>query len=383
MGRKNDMKPLSIWTYYINNKRKIIPLIGIIALSILGITATAAFTGAINNDIAIQFSIFEHYDTVDIPPTTSVANIKTITEEISQDKAVDQLFTGGFLSTSVTAILGSSFAYVYALEPTDRQLFMQELNWQLVNGRLPETDHEVVATETLLKVKNVAIGDRIGSDIDKQDMLPGTFTIVGALATPEPYSAAITVNSTQLVNTNGVVLFIKPNEGSEHELDTFLQTLETTYPTITVRTYSTMQAELQSEFQTLDLLLWAMNVVTILVIALSIALINIIFFMQRANEFGLLAALGYSRTRIIAKTFMESVGMVVIGWGIGVVFAELVYRIVNQLVFKQAAYGLTVFEWRTILFSLPVPIAVIMFSTVTVLWKLVRLDPVAIIEKRD
>jgi hypothetical protein len=45
--------------------------------------------------------------------------------------------------------------------------------------------------------------------------------------------------------------------------------------------------------------------------------------------------------------------------------------------------GLNLFETRTLLFSLPVPIAVVIFGGGIVLWTLVRMDPISIIEKRD
>lgn len=378
------MKPLSIFTYYLNNKRKVIPLISIISLSILGITATAAFTGAINKDIESQFKLFEHYFTVEVPQDDSSVNVELIQKEIEEESVVDQIFEGRLLSTRVDAILGSSFAYVYALDQQNIQPFLQELDLTLLEGRSPSNDEEIAVSETLLHSKNIAIGDLIGSDIDSDDLLAGTYTVVGVLDTKKPYNIGVTQISNVARRELGVeVLFVHPIIGNEQELDTKMTSLEEDFPSIVVRTYNSTQSQMQEEFRMLDLILWAINVVTILVIALSIALINIIFFMQRANEFGLLSALGYSRIRIISKTLLESAGMVFIGWVVGIFFAEIVYRIANAVMFDQAAYGLTVFELRTILFSLPVPIAVIVFSTATVLWKLTRLDPIAIIEKRD
>ena len=44
------MSALSIWTYYWNNKRKVLPVTAIIALSIVGIASSATLTGSFYQD---------------------------------------------------------------------------------------------------------------------------------------------------------------------------------------------------------------------------------------------------------------------------------------------------------------------------------------------
>jgi len=116
----------------------------------------------------------------------------------------------------------------------------------------------------------------------------------------------------------------------------------------------------------------------------SIALLQIIFFMQRANEFGLLAAIGYSRSFIIIRTITESILNIILGWFLGIIFSEIVYKYLNAKIYEpQGMEGLTILNLNTLLFTIPVPIVVTIFSIGTVLWKLIRMDPVAIIERRD
>ena len=44
------MKALSIFTYYLNNKRKVVPVTGIIALAVLAISVSGALTGSLFED---------------------------------------------------------------------------------------------------------------------------------------------------------------------------------------------------------------------------------------------------------------------------------------------------------------------------------------------
>lgn len=374
------MKPLSIFTYYLNNKRKVIPATLIIGLSVLGITATAAFTGAINRDIEVQLSIYSYLSTLEAKDVASPVDLDMYSKELETDPSVAAVYKGERISTNMDALLGASYASVYVLDSSGSQAFLDALDWKLIQGRMPTQANEVVLTQDLLEVKNAQAGDAIGSEVLEEEALPGKYIIVGSLSTPQPQAGGIAF----LPNQQQVsILYIFPKPEQENQLEATLQKYREENPDLEVMTAQIIQQRLQEEFQTLDFILWGINAVSILVIALSIGLINIIFFMQRANEFGLLAALGYSRLKIVTKTFLESIGMVIMGWGSGVLFAELVYKILNQTIFSSSIYGLTVFEVRTLLFSLPVPIAVIVFSCATVLWKLLRLDPIAIIEKRD
>ena len=59
------MSSLSIWTYYANNKRKVIPVTGIIVLSILGVSSAGALTQSFFDDAAQEFAFYEHYATID------------------------------------------------------------------------------------------------------------------------------------------------------------------------------------------------------------------------------------------------------------------------------------------------------------------------------
>ena len=44
---------------------------------------------------------------------------------------------------------------------------------------------------------------------------------------------------------------------------------------------------------------------------------------------------------------------------------------------------LTIFTSRVLLFTVPVPVTVTVFSVAIVMWQLWRMDPVSIIERRD
>ena len=106
--------------------------------------------------------------------------------------------------------------------------------------------------------------------------------------------------------------------------------------------------------------------------------------MQRANEFGLLAALGYTKGFLMRRTFLEAAVTVTVGWGVGIVVTQGIYSVVNALLFiPNGLAPFTILTPRVVLFTTPVPVTVTVFSVVVVMWQLWRMDPVAIIERRD
>ena len=134
----------------------------------------------------------------------------------------------------------------------------------------------------------------------------------------------------------------------------------------------------------IDTIVWILNALSIAVIALALGLLNVIFFMQRANEFGLLAALGYTKRFLMRRVFTEAAVTVAMGWVLGILLSFGIYSALNTLIFiPRGLETLSVLTGRVILFTAPVPLSVTVFSVAVVLWQLWRMDPVSIIERRD
>ena len=58
------MKALSIFTYYLNNKRKVVPVTGIIALAVLAISVSGALTGSLFEDEERELAYYDRFAVV-------------------------------------------------------------------------------------------------------------------------------------------------------------------------------------------------------------------------------------------------------------------------------------------------------------------------------
>jgi ABC-type antimicrobial peptide transport system permease subunit len=120
------------------------------------------------------------------------------------------------------------------------------------------------------------------------------------------------------------------------------------------------------------------------VLSLVVGLLNNLFFKQRMNEFGLLAAIGYSRFALIRRVAVESFGVSLASWLLGVALGVVVLAWFNQAFMVPHGLLLNVLNWNVLLLhTLPIPLMVFAFGLSTVAWQLLRMDPITIIERRD
>lgn len=117
--------------------------------------------------------------------------------------------------------------------------------------------------------------------------------------------------------------------------------------------------------------------------ALATGLLNVIFFLQRLGEFGILAAMGYTRGFLVTRTFLEILWTTAVGWLIGLGLSRWAIDLVSRAIYAPRGIPLTGIDGRVLAFTLPIPLMIAAFSLLVVLWHLWRLDPVSIVERRD
>lgn len=390
------LAPLSIFTYFFKNLKKVIPILAIITLSILGISVTAAISGSMWREITDRLWFYEKYYDVYVSfSSDSEGNleesqqiVKEVDNRIKKLDEIDHIISTDVGYTDLMTLFGSEGARVIFINEQDRKEFVDEVGIVLDEGRFPKNPGEIALGREMLMNKDIKVGDKIGSKLDEEEPLTGEYKIVGSMSYKNSNKSmklglGYREEGKDDLVSSGLYL-LNPKNGKEKELADKLLELEDEYGVIRVNTKSSIDKMIDEEFGAINQVLWAINVVVTLTITSSIALLNIIFFMQRANEFGLLASLGYSKGFIIKRTLFESLVSVFLGWGLGIIFSEVVYRLLNSLIFTpKGIQGLTILETQTFLFTIPVPIAVALFSCGTVMWKLMKMDPVSIIEKRD
>lgn len=115
--------------------------------------------------------------------------------------------------------------------------------------------------------------------------------------------------------------------------------------------------------------------------AIVLAVLSFVFVAQRRAEFGVLSALGYSHRRLIGRTARESFFTVGLAWVLSLLLCLGALLFMKFFLLGPRGMATEFTNPMPWLFTIPVPIMVLIASTAAIAWSLFRLDPVSIIER--
>jgi len=174
---------------------------------------------------------------------------------------------------------------------------------------------------------------------------------------------------------------VVPVAGREAELAAWLEE-NVDSPQVAVETFDTIYQLAKDVERAMFLLLAVAEAVVAVAAAVALAVLQYIFFAQRREEFGILHAVGHSRTWLILRALRESVNVASAAWVIGAAFCAAGLLYVQANVYAPKGLSINLYNTWPWLFTLPIPLAVVVASTGTIARVLSRLDPVSIVERR-
>jgi ABC-type antimicrobial peptide transport system permease subunit len=379
--------PLSSLLYTFRNWLKILPLVGIIALSILGVTITSAIADSATKDLSQNLNFFDHYYLITLKPDkdlqTNFANIKA---QLETSESVDYFLEADFSFVQTKAVVAQMRRPVLFLENKDQTRFLKELNLKVEEGDLPSKASEISLTSRTSKNKNLQIGSGLGSIVDKKETwLVGEYKLTGNLNFESVSEDKQFQVGLGYLPTNGLktTFIIRPKPDKFNNLDSQLKDIQNRFPQSKAETRSTYQEYLNDELGSISQILSIITIVVTLTMTLSAGLISLIFLNQRSEEIGILLAMGYTKIRILSKIITENIIQILFGWILGLSIASIIYNYLNLLIFTpKAISGLTLWQFRTFTSSVPVPLAIIFFTLFAIIYKIYKIDPITIVERK-
>jgi ABC-type antimicrobial peptide transport system permease subunit len=428
--------PLSLWRFFLRNKRKVLPVVGILALAILGVVVTDSLLASARQTAYATYGSYQKLILVapratrdqdlsnplqdaltrlndvqakanQLNTPAEVASLKAALNglavslgSISQPQsglesllATAQKMPGttlvqrdAYSNLDINLFAGDAQFDLYGLDRPGMTSLLNLYGDRLLAGRLPSaTANEVVISEEIARSRKVWIGGKVGNSIDELDRLPDAFTVVGIIRGPTRLGLIPLEYMTQhyLFERRYQGLVVVPQTGHETQVHDLLLKAIGKQP-FRIFDYPYIKAKIDSLIENLDTINRFLIVLVTVVLSLVVGLLNNLFFRQRMNEFGLLAGIGYNRWRLILRVATESLAVTVISWVIGVGLGVAVLSWFNQVFMVPHGLLMNVFDWNVLLVhTLPIPVMVFLFGMGTVAWQLLRLDPISIIERRD
>ncbi len=378
------MAPLSAWKYVSRNKLKVLPVFCVIAVAVFAVAVTAVLTGSmIAASRKVWLQPYERYSLVVglqglLPPE--------VVARLQRNRHAAALLPVATSSIRVPGIFGSEPRPILALREQDMRVFLARVGLRLAEGRLPGPGEAAVALHRdIMRGKGLRLGAAVGKDVDENDTLIGRYRVVGVLEGRYPFGVA---SYERIVGANALkpgsaarAYVVFPRPGQERLLWRELRGLDR--GSVTVFTYDKEARRFVREIANLDLMVWILNLITVTALSLAVGLLNLIFVRERMGEYGILAAMGYRRSFLLRRTFLEVVAVTVAAWGAGLAISRGMLALIARLAYEPKGIYLTGIDQRVVAYTVPVPVLTLAFSLLMVFWVLWRLDPVSIVERRD
>jgi len=373
------MPPLSPVLYFQRNLKRTLPVLGIIALAVLGVLVVgvlaASQLGDSKRDWLDPARIFAK-----VSPRRGTLD-PNIAARLRAHPDVEHLVRVIPASIRGVTMMGSQSFPIMGLPEKELDGYLSATGMHVIEGRLPQgSRRELMLHTALMKSKGLVIGDTVGRDVDPDEWLPGQFQVVGRLDGPiqlglvtAPALREFTGRAEQLQ------VFAKP--GRMAALDPYLRSLSS--EDVDITSISSAEETWVRETGNVTPVLFAINSITVFVLSLAVGLLNQIYFLQRIPEYGILLALGYRVRFLVWRTLAEALTLTVTGWLLGLGLSYGLGWALREWIFSPRGRTLAALTPDIVATTLPIPLLIAVFSLVTVIRRLVTMDPVSIVERRD
>jgi ABC-type lipoprotein release transport system permease subunit len=391
--KRSAADPLSSRTFFARHRLRGLLLGASMALMILGIAFPALLLTSMLGTLSPAFAPLRHFS--EVVPAAAGALDPDLERQIRDHPAAAGVFPAQVLGFQVTAPLASGTQVsLYGVAEDDLQALLDLLGMKVVEGRLPRPgDNELVLSSMLARNRGLQVGDAVGGPSPEEggvesilftDDIPVELVIVGLLSGDEMW---VGFASKEFLEADGLTagrpqrLLVAPAEGRKNELDGWL-TASVASPRVNITTFAASWSVFQQAMQGIAAAFAAVEFLIALVAAVTVAALNHIFLAQRRGEFGVLHALGHGRLWLILRAVKETAVVVGLAWIAGAALCLLALSGLQTLIFTPLGLGMELLNVTPWLFTLPIPLVVVLVGAATVMLAFGRLDPVAVIERR-
>jgi putative ABC transport system permease protein/lipoprotein-releasing system permease protein len=393
-------KPLSSWTFYLRHRRQGFMVVATVGLMVFSV-AIPAFITTTGTDAMMPY-VLNYSDRVSVLAPGNMYRVldPSILAQIRSRQDVAHVIPARALSMMVDMpTLGELPMTIYAVREEDLAVLLDVYGLYLSAGQLPQPrSNQIVLTTTIARNRRLDVGDVVGQPVCERDGLPTEMRVAGLLASSRPafagreeydlppvslwvgFASYEYVEDHERYAAAPMHALVVPVAGRESVVETWLED-DVASPRVSVVTFDTSYRT-HREGERNGLLMVALTEsILVVVVIIGLAILNIVFFTQRRDEFGILYAVGHGRSRLLLRTLRESASVVGVGWLAGAMFC-VAFMFYQADFCARAGLQVDFFNLTSWLFTLPIPLAVVVASVGTIAWTLSRLDPVAVIERR-
>lgn len=381
---RSTSKPLSSITFYLRHRRRGISLVATMALMIVGV-AFPAFM--MLTTITAMKPANETFRSISVVfPAQGKSVDAGVAAQIRANADVEKIIPANQLGIQMNVPPGGGTTiYVYGVSERDMPFLMERMGVYLIEGRLPRPrTNEMIISRAVAMNHGLKIGDKIGGPEDENDDVPAEMVITGITGPDVPWMGLASyefLESHELTRDRSERLLVVPFAGRELAASSWLEKNAKT-PLTVVRTYGTETKEYEEMMFSLTTAFVLIEGLIAIVAAIALATLNSIFFNQRREEFGILNAIGHSRLWLVFRTLRETGTIALAAWLIGAAVTLLGLVLAQIFIYIPVGVNVDMSNITPWLFTLPIPLAVVIVNVGTISSMLMKLDPVAVVEMK-
>jgi ABC-type antimicrobial peptide transport system permease subunit len=389
MAKRSSANPLSSLTFYMRHRRRGVLLVLSTALMVVGTTLPVFLLSAMTSAMKPYFEPLQYLG--EVSPIQTELDPGVVSQIKSHPAVAHTIPTVRLAIRMVLPPGGGTDVRIYAVSEADLPILLESFSMQVLEGRLPRPRSNEIALSSAIAVnRGLRVGDAIGGKTDADDSsiaddLPVEMVVTGILSPGRPWVGFASyeyLRNHEVVSARTPRLLIVPREGQKGELDNWLEGSVASNQT-GVTTYATEEREYREMTTSLSLTFALLECMIAAVAAVALATLNYIFVLQRREEFGVLNAIGRSRSWLVSHLIRETGSVAGIGWTVGVAICGIGLIGMQMLFYAPRGLNLGFFNLIPWLFTMPLPVSIVLASAVTAARTLSRLDAVAVIERRS
>ncbi|MDP4089310.1 MAG: ABC transporter permease [Bacillota bacterium] len=368
------MKPLSSWNFYINNKRKVVPVV--ISLSI---GVFLLYFMYIIGDSVIQTAEAGQPDTLSyfsiLYPEEDTGIDSGVLEEIRQNENVERLIKVGYSETNIAFMGSQSSTMVLFMSKEDFTDFFDKMGLKLKEGNMPSSEDEIFMHWKIAANKGLKPGQYVGREVSDQEQLSGKFKISGTFDGPSQLSF-VAVDSSKSDKYSCWMVQAKP--GTIRQLNSFLKGIG--YEKMGMITLNYIESMFDNNMQIVYAGSIFIEALVILVLCITVGNTTYLHFLQRKREFGILLAVGYRKKDMLKRISAEILYMSAASLSVGILLAVVVGFVIKLVYMDPVGMTIDLFNIKCILVTAILPASVFIISLLPAGRMIRKTDKINVIE---
>ena len=382
-GIKRILRPLAPSTYLLRNAGKTIPLTAVILLAVMLVAGIVSMIDSIPYSIRTMYSYSRTM--LGISPRGDPEMTDQIMTKVKSESPVplERVVLCRASGAQVKSIVGKWPFVVLGLEPGDLEYVLQKLGSRGIVGRLPKSGApEAIVSDPVARNLGLKLGSVLLGPDTQEAYSPHRVRVVGIAQTNQ----WLMLNDIEYQRLNHFppidnVLVFAPNLPDQEKLDRWA-VKAFRGQRAQVFAYYVLDKQTNEMFKTLYRILDVVIAALALVITIMMAMLINIYQTQRIVEYGLLQAIGYTKKQLLGRALREVFFVVVLGWLLGVLVSYSLLLLVKATLMDPQAYALDPWDAPAYLYTVPIPIAILLVAFSTVFLRFRKFDPVGVVERR-